>query len=220
MILSISSPGAIATVTDGVRTRPGTIALSSPAIRSKTGPHAMCTFWRKIRIVGYHGLSSRWVIQRQSGVVDSGIHTGTPSAPARWATAVSEVMNRSRFLSTAAVSMNGPGLLVQLAPQVGDRELAPKRIELLETGVLLKAEEPHARHARQRLEELQRDRAVPVARVFRIALPVDPDLESRDARKLALPVLDQVGVREDIGNLGRNGLDRRRRQSRDVHEAQ
>ena len=61
VILSISSPGAIATVTDGVRTRPGTIALNSLVIRSNTGPHAMCTCWRKIRIVGYQGLSSRWV---------------------------------------------------------------------------------------------------------------------------------------------------------------
>ena len=35
--------------------------------------------WRKIRMVGYHGLSSRWVIQRQSGVVDN----GTPTYPSR-----------------------------------------------------------------------------------------------------------------------------------------
>ncbi len=91
-----------------MRTRAGTIARNSAAIRSNTGGQAMCSAWRKIRMVGYHGLSSRWVIHRQSGVVDSGIQTGTPSAPARWATAVSDVMNRSRFTSTAAVSRNGP----------------------------------------------------------------------------------------------------------------
>ena len=36
--------------------------------------------WRKIRMVGYHGLSSRPVSHRQSGVVETAIHT----ALARW----------------------------------------------------------------------------------------------------------------------------------------
>jgi hypothetical protein len=42
------------------------------------------------------GLSSRQCIQRQSTTVDSGTHTGTPSAPAKCAVAVSAVMTRSR----------------------------------------------------------------------------------------------------------------------------
>ena len=81
-------------------------------------------FWRKIRIVGYHGLSSRSVSQRQSGVVDSAIQTGTPRAPARCATAVSDVMNRSRHVITAAVSMNGPVSHVEPAAQLGHLEFA------------------------------------------------------------------------------------------------
>jgi hypothetical protein len=73
VILSISSPGAIVTVTDGVRARPGTVALSSLVIRSNTGPHAMCTFWRKIFIVGYQGLSSRCF--GPGGIVTGGTQT-------------------------------------------------------------------------------------------------------------------------------------------------
>jgi hypothetical protein len=61
-----------------------------------------------MRIVGYYGLSSRFDSQRQSGVVETAIQTGTPNAPARGATAVSEVMKRSTQVITAAVSMNGP----------------------------------------------------------------------------------------------------------------
>jgi len=48
------------------------------------------------------------VLSFPSGVVESGIQTGTPRAPARWATTVSEVMNRSKRVHTAAVSMKGP----------------------------------------------------------------------------------------------------------------
>ena len=59
-------------------------------------------------MVGYQGLSSRSSSQRQSGANGRATQTGTPSAPARWAMAVSEVMTRSRFFMTAAVSMKAP----------------------------------------------------------------------------------------------------------------
>ena len=71
VILSISSPGAVSTATDGVGTVDGTVLRSSTAMRSKTGTHSMNFCWRKIRIVGYHGLSSRTESQRQSGVVSA-----------------------------------------------------------------------------------------------------------------------------------------------------
>ena len=108
MILSISSPGAIATVTDGVRARERTSLLSSAAIRSKTGPQTIRSRWRKIRMLGYHGVSSRWLSHRQSGVFEIAIQTGAPSAPARCAGDESQEITRSRFIITAAVSMNGP----------------------------------------------------------------------------------------------------------------
>ena len=52
--------------------------------------------WRKRRAVGYQGLSARFRSQRQSAVYGNRIHTGLPMAPARWATAVSMDMTRSR----------------------------------------------------------------------------------------------------------------------------
>ena len=54
-------------------------------------------------MVGYHGLSWRLSSQRQSGMRGSMSQTGLPIAPARWATAVSTVMMRSRLSISAAV---------------------------------------------------------------------------------------------------------------------
>ena len=44
---------------------------------------------RKSRIVGYHGLSARFSIQRHSGGNGRSSQTGLPIAPAKCATAVS-----------------------------------------------------------------------------------------------------------------------------------
>jgi len=81
VMLSISSPGAASIATDRVRTVFGISLRRSIAIRSNTGAHSRNVCCRKIRIVGYHGLSSRPNSQRQSGVVESGIQTGTPKRP-------------------------------------------------------------------------------------------------------------------------------------------
>src|SRR5205807_1842685 len=64
---------------------------TSAAQRSKTSLQSPARCWRKRRIVGYQGLSVRSRSQRQSGTLDSKTHTRTPSAPAKWARAVSEV---------------------------------------------------------------------------------------------------------------------------------
>ena len=64
--------------------------------------------WRKSRIVGYQGLSSRSRNQRQSAKYSSANQTGTPKAPARCATAVSQQMTRSNDFISAAVSTNAP----------------------------------------------------------------------------------------------------------------
>jgi len=112
----------------------------------------------------------------------------------------------------------GPGRFVQPPAQVRDRELAAQRVKLIETGVLLDAEKPHSRNLRQDFVIRQWDRSMLVAAVFRIPLPVDPDLESGDAGKLLLPALDQIGVGQDVRHLGRNGLDGGRGQPRDIHQ--
>ena len=57
-------------------------------------------------MLGYHGVSSRSVNQHQSGAFAIAIHTGA-KRPARCAGAEWQVIVTSRFIITAAVSMNG-----------------------------------------------------------------------------------------------------------------
>ena len=87
--------------------RPGHSSRSL-AKGSDQSPGLAC---RKSRMEGYQGLSDRFSIQRQSGVAESSSHVGLPSAPARWATAVSIVMIRSSCSISVAVeaksSING-----------------------------------------------------------------------------------------------------------------
>ena len=64
-------------------------------------PNRSC---RKMRIVGYHGDASAASRQRQHALKRSSIHTGLPSAPATWATAVSALITRSSVSMSAAVS--------------------------------------------------------------------------------------------------------------------
>src|SRR5215472_2933060 len=77
---------------------------SSWATRPMTPGQSPRVVWRKSRIEGYQGLSSRPSSQRQSGANESSVHTGLPSAPARCAIAVSTEITRSSWLITAAVS--------------------------------------------------------------------------------------------------------------------
>src|SRR5262245_58061056 len=81
---------------------------SAAAIARNTdsqSPKAVC---RNNRSVGYQGLSRRAVSQRQSGESRTATHAGTPRAPARWATALSDAMTRSSVFMIAAVSRKAP----------------------------------------------------------------------------------------------------------------
>ncbi len=91
-------------------------SFTAAAISAKTPAQSPRAVWRKSRIVGYQGESSRPAIQRQSGSSESATQTGRPSAPARWATAVSDVTTRSRPSMTAATSAMPSGLAVILSP--------------------------------------------------------------------------------------------------------
>src|SRR5437879_5850218 len=66
------------------------ICPSSAVILAKTSRHWSRLLWRKSLCRGYHGESSRPRSQRQSGTNGSASQTGTPSAPARCASAVSQ----------------------------------------------------------------------------------------------------------------------------------
>ena len=77
-------------------------------MRPNTSFQSWSFVWRKIRTVGYQGVSSRPTSQRQSAPLDSASHVGTPSAPARWTGAEQIVIITSRSDMSAAVSWNGP----------------------------------------------------------------------------------------------------------------
>ena len=79
--------------------------FKASVIRRKTpsqSPNVVC---RNTLMVGYHGLSSRPAGQRHSLTEERATQTGTPRPPARWATAVSAVITRSRWDMIEAVSM-------------------------------------------------------------------------------------------------------------------
>src|ERR1700733_797370 len=76
-------------------------ACPTRAMGPSQSPKQVC---RNKRTVGYQGLSSRSVNQRQSGAEGSTTQVCFPSAPARCATAVSTVMITSRWAINAAVS--------------------------------------------------------------------------------------------------------------------
>src|SRR5262249_21110058 len=84
--------------------------------------------WRKSRAVGYHGLSSRPSSQRQSGTNGTMIQTNLPSAPARWAVAVSAEITRSSADIAAAVSAKSvsPGARSVIVP-AGSRATSAAR---------------------------------------------------------------------------------------------
>ena len=58
-------------------------SVSAAVSRSTTDSHSPGRVCRNSRIVGYHGLSTRWRIQRQSASASSNVQTGRPRAPAR-----------------------------------------------------------------------------------------------------------------------------------------
>ena len=162
-------------------------------------PRSRC---RNSRIVGYQGLSLRSSSQRQSGAKGSATQTGTPSAPARWATAVSQVITRSRFIITAAVSMNAPA--VQAAAQVRDRKAVADLCATARRPPLLQAEQADPGKPASGSKQLKRDRAGAVVLRCRASLPGDADLEAGNAAQLLPPVFDQARVGEEVGIVGGN----------------
>jgi hypothetical protein len=96
-----------------VGTQSQTIHRSALATRISTSRATACNTSRQSCVrclrnsfsVGNHGVCSPVAIQRQSGSGLSKTHAGNPSAPARLAIEVSEVMTRSMQAMTAAVSM-------------------------------------------------------------------------------------------------------------------
>ena len=85
------------------RVRLWTIVRKSASRRDTTPSQSCGAGCRYNFIVGYHGVSGRFSIQRQSGANASRAQTGKPKAPARCAIAVSTVISKSNCESTSAV---------------------------------------------------------------------------------------------------------------------
>ena len=165
-------------------------------------------------MVGYQGLSSRASSHRQSGATGRATHTGTPSAPARWATAVSAVMTRSRI----AQDRGGDEEVIESGAEVGDGEAVGDRGELVTARALLQAEEPDPRDAGQGGELEQGDRAEAVPWMVGTALPGDADLQTTDGAELLAPPVDRSGLGEQVGDLGRDRRQGGPEQPRQAHQ--
>ena len=160
-------------------------------------------------MVGYQGVSSRSRSQRQSEANGSATQTGTPRAPARWASAVSGVIRRSRLLIAAAVSAKSSSR----RPRSTMGKRPETSVELLGAKALLQAEEVDPVDPGQGLEAVEPERAMAVLLVVRVALPGDADLQSSDRPQLITPPGHERGIGGQVGNLGRNGFQRSSRRS-------
>ena len=85
----------------------GVLYVSSQSVNKTFGPQdleVLEAIAGQVALALQNGLSSPVAIQRQSGLVESRSQTGLPSAPARWATAVSTMITRSSAATAAAVA--------------------------------------------------------------------------------------------------------------------
>ena len=84
------------------RSRSRTTLSKAPATSRATDAQSPGRGWRNKRIVGYHGVSSRPSIQRQSASCFSSTQVGRPSVPARCAGMPSTQITRSSAHIAAA----------------------------------------------------------------------------------------------------------------------
>ncbi len=223
VILSSSSPGDTSTVTTG-----GTPAVCwrrASAIRRKTPSQSPGLSWRKRRRRGYHGESPRPSSQRQSGTAASASQQGTPNAPARWPTAVSQQTTRSRHDSTAAVSTKGP--LASSSPgnsATGKRPARARACSLPAPFWRLTSRTPSTRASGSKV--LQRDGTRVIAFVLVAALPGDADSQGRgdpastawQIGQPAPPMLDEGRIGAEVGHVGGDGLQVRAEQQRQAQQ--
>ena len=81
--------------------------------------------------------------------------------------------------------------------------------QLLTARTFLQTDKPHARHAGQRREAGQRDRAPVILAIQAAPLPGDADLEAVEWGELALPLFGQAGTGLEVGRAWRNIFQRR-----------
>ena len=107
-------------------------------------PGAAC---RNRRVFGYQGVSPRSRNQRQSGTYFNAIQLGIPSAPARCAKAVSQLINRSQFSKIAAEIQECTGSVVKSGKILHDHTQR-QLFELFCASVLLQVDQTYTRYSR------------------------------------------------------------------------
>ena len=145
----------------------------------------------------YQGESVRSSSQRQSAGAGIMTQAGRPMAPARWATALSTVMTRSRFCISAAVSPKS----VRLAPW----SVMPARAKAGRSAsgdVLLQADQGDPGDLRQGLQHGERDGAADIVGVGGAAGPEDADLHAGGVGQADAPGFDARRVGLQIGGGG------------------
>jgi hypothetical protein len=192
---------AHARVRNGGRQRRATRSRSSAARRSKTSCHWPSFCWRNRRMVGYQGLSWRSMNQRQSPWAERATHTCAPNAPARWATAVSVVMTRSRFLITAARSMKAPA--ASSSSEIDDLKVA--MCNFLGSGPVLQADQPHVLDRGHRGDVREGEGTLRVEQVFGIAAPTDSHAKGVIVRQLGAPLCNKPRVGSQVWPAGQLG---------------
>ncbi len=196
------------------------------AMRWNKPSQSPCLVWRKSRMVGYQGLSSRSLSQRQSATTDRASQTGKPRLPARWETAVSGVMIRSSWLATAAVSRKSRLVLpsVDRARQLHDRKPASQRSKLIHAVALLQTDKTDPLHHGERGDLIQRKGSPPIDISTPASLPEDPDpkrpvqSQAGNARiQDRLPDGNRLWVCREVRNLRGHGRQVRPHDPRQAH---
>ena len=189
---------------------------SSERIRPRTSVQTRGVDCRNRRMVGYHGLSSRSRSQRQSSANGSITQTGRPSAPARWAVEAAAAITASSAASAAAVAANsfsdGARSVRVAARCCGGGVFRP--------GILLQAEQPHARHDEGRQNRGRRNGAPPVECVAGIAGPHHANGEVGGFADAPFPARDLFGIGCEIGNGGGDAVEPRSEHMRQAHQRQ
>ena len=140
-------------------------------MRRNTPSQSPSLVWWKILMVGYHGVSSRPRGQRQSLTEQFASQTRTPRPPARWATAESGAITRSRCVMMAAVAVKSAAR----AGQLGDRKPPGAGLELIQPMFNLQRDQPDAWQLGQWGKLRERERSPVIGAMRWVSLPGDPD---------------------------------------------
>ena len=94
----------------------------------------------------------------------------------------------------------------------------PGRRQLLAARSFLQADQPHAGNLGERSKASQLERPLAVLAECRISLPTNSNAKAGNTFQLLTPRIDELRRREQIGNVGRNAIQRRLENPRQAEE--